>query len=501
MKLFGRIFPLFGLGGMLLLTGCSTVINSHRQKAPMMEEYLSGRNEPVLERIALKLTPASELSFFDQTSSVVGSGDEVMWRLEAGAMYFHVGNYAESIKQFNIAEELIAAYDERAIVSMRDMAAEGGMLLTNLNALPYRGFCRDRILLPVYKAFAYLASGSEEGFRVELFKLRENQQKVMDDYQKFFEAEKAGIEDAKAKNPEAAAEASKGDSEKKLASNHDNAEFKAGLAQVKEAAHRGYGGFLNPMAIFLSGFGYMRDGDFENAQVDFDRLYQAMPNHPMIQQYYKTVLERTGRSVPEQLQGVKSLDFPPDRDTVLVVFANGRSAAFKQIAIYFPVMTAWPMCEFYPAPYKYLRIVSGGQEFRTMTIADMDGILAQEFDERLPGMITRIVLSTALKEGAKYAASYAAGRENALVGAGVFIGASIYTAAMNTADTRNWEILPKEFQIAQFAMPEDRMVTLDFNGTGSKTLKLPGECRSAIIFVNAPSHQATTYKILPMNSK
>lgn len=488
---------------LFFVSGCSTVVNSHSQKMAMMTEYLNGRHERALDRITLKLTPSSELSFFQKGNSVVGFGDEMMWRLEAGAMHFHNGNYEESIKQFTVAEELIAEYDERAIVSMRDMAAEGGMLLTNLNALPYRGLCRDRILLPVYKALAYLAAGNEEGFRVELFRLRENQQKVMDDYKKFFDAEKAGIEEVKSKNSEAATKAAEGDSEEKIASNNQNTEFNAGLVQVKEAAHRGYGGFLNPMAIFLSGFGYMRDDDFENAHVDFDRLYQAMPNHLMIRQYYKTVLERTGRSVPEQLKEVAVLDFPPDRDTVLVVFANGRSAAFKQIAIYFPIMTAWPMCEFYQAPYEYLKIVSGGRELRTMPIADMDGILAQEFNDRLPGMITRIVLSTALKEAGKYAATYAAGRENLLVGAGVYVGSSIYTAVVNTADTRSWEVLPKEFQVAQFAMPEDRLVTVDFDGQGRqvKALTIPENCRSAIVFVNAPGSESINYKILPMASK
>ncbi len=468
-----------------------------------MAAYLEGRDDRVLEFIQLKLTPTEELSLFQKTSSVVGSGDEVMWRLEAGAMYFQTGDYAESIRQFSIAEELIAAYDERAIVSMRDAAAEGGMLLTNLNTLPYRGLCRDRILIPVYKALAYLGKGDEDGFRVELFRLRENQQKVMDDYRTFFEAEQAEITSARQKNPDAAKEAEKGDSEAKLSANEGNAAFHVGLTQVKEVAHRGYGGFLNPMAIFLSGFGYMRDNDYENALVDFSRLHQAMPKHPMILQYYKTALMRAGREIPKELADVKELAFPPDRDTVLVIFANGRSAAFKQIAIYFPVMTAWPMCEFYSAPYRSLRVVADGKTYQTVTIADMDGILAQEFDERLPGMITRIVLSTAIKEAGKYAATYAVGRENALAGAGVYIGSAIYTAMMNTADTRSWEILPKEFQIALLPMPQDRVVAFEPTGSGylSKVVKLPEGSRSAILFVNAPGSLVVDAKVLPMRSK
>lgn len=486
------------------LCGCSSVENAHRQKMDMMKAYEEGDNGATLEEIDYKLR---EPRWYN--SSVVNTGDEVMWRLESGSMNFHLGKFDASIRQFAVAEHLIREYDDRAKISVRDVGAEAGTAVTNLNTLPYRGFCRDRIALAVYKSLAYLGNDNESAFRAQLRRLRNEQKKVQEDYREFFEREKAEIDAAKKQNPEAAKQTEQAEQENSGSGNSQNAEFNAGLEEVKKIAHRGYGNFLNPVAIFLSGLGSIRDGNYDNARIDFQRLYEAMPNNPMLQQYYVTVLMECGRPVPEVLEKVKAFDFPLDRNCVYVLFANGKSAAFKQIAVYFPIMTAWPMCEFYPAPFEKLQVAAGGKQYQTTVLADMDGIIAQEFNERLPGMITRIVLSTLIKEGAYYGGLTAIWNSNMdpavklLALCSVAIGGAAYRTAMNTADTRSWELLPKEFQLAQFPMPKDRKITLELLGGGmpDKEIVIPAECRSAIVFVSAPSGRNVAYHVLPLKSK
>ena len=474
---WGKIL-LIATGG-ILFAGCSTVVNSHRQKAPMMEAYAKADNASVMTQIDEKL---KEPKWYN--SSVVNTGDEVMWRLESGSMNFNMGNFAESVKQFKQAEKLIADYDDRAKLSARDAGAEVGMSVTNLNALPYRGFCRDRIALSIFKSLAYLGVDNESAFRAQLRRLRNEQKKVQEDYKEIFEAEKAEIEAAKKQNPEAAEKADFG-SEKCFP-----------------------GGFLNPAAIFLSGLGSIRDENYDNARIDFQRLYEAMPQNPMIQQYYVSVLKAADRPVPSELKQIKPFDFALDRDCVYVIFANGKSAAFKQIAVYFPIMTAWPMCEFYPAPFDKITVSADGTKHSSMILADMDGILAQEFKERLPGIITRIVLSTLIKEGAYYGGLVAIWKSDmnpvvkCIVWCSVAIGGAGYRTAMNTADTRTWEILPKEFQLTQFPMPKNRKLTVNFgNGGTVKEVVIPDDCRSAIVYVNAPSEQNTSCHVLPIKSK
>jgi len=500
--LFRRLLP---AAAGILLAGCSSVVNSHSQKEDMMKDYLAGDNESALDEIEHKLR---EPAWYN--SSVVNTGDELMWRLESGSMNFHIGNFQECIDQLKIAEHLIEEYDERASLSARDIGAETGAALTNLNALPYRGFCRDRIALAVYKALAYLGTGNEEAFHAQIRRLRNEQKKVQDDYSEFFEQEKALLDKEKKNNPEAAKKTEASGSVSKLAGSPDNAAFKNGLNNVKKVANKGYGNFLNPAAIFLSGLGSIRDGNYDNARIDFQHLCEALPNNPLFRQYYVTVLKKAGRDVPDNLADVEPFDFPLDENCVYVIFANGRSAAFEQISIYFPIMTAWPMCEFYDAPFKNLEAEAVGKHYTTMALADMDGILAQEFDERLPGMVTRIVLNTLIKEGAYYTgiAVIAAQKDmdptvQAVALASVAVGGAVYRAAMNTADTRSWEILPKEFQLTQLPMPPDKRIRLKLNGglSVSQTLMLPEDCRSAIIFVDAPSAQNVAFHVLPMKTK
>ena len=62
-----------------------------------------------------------------------------------------------------------------------------------------------------------------------------------------------------------------------------------------------------------------------------------------------------------------------------------------------------------------------------------------------------------------------------------------YRVATNTADTRSWELLPKEFQLTQFPMPQNRNVTIALDGYASRkfSVRIPERAGSAIIYVSA----------------
>lgn len=682
LSVFTRIIPalLSSAAAVCVLAGCSGIINAHTQKEDMMSDYDVGDNASAKAEIDERL---NGVWYKPWKGGVVGSGDELMWRLESGSMNFHEGNFKECIDQLDIAERLIEEYDNRAVLSLTDGAEEMSVLFTNLNALPYRGLCRDRMALSIYKALAYLGAGREDDFRVQLHRLRDQQKKVQEDYSKYFEIDKkifkaqeeqypaaaekyreavkapdenaennssteakriedvpgqvvskkvaklkfvaraktvtaaeaaetipgkaeslivadagseggndpskisgrtlggtdidslgtveirtisiedlgtvtipgteigsdagdetgssdakdkvegaadtgdeTGASEAKDKVEDAAdtgdeTGAAAADSEDDETDDDDmldasaffdpssNPDFMKGVAEIKEVANRGYGNFMNPAAIFLSGLGSLRDGEYDNAGIDFENLCKAMPNNPMFKRYHATALKLTGREIPGELAGVEPFEFPLDRNCVYVIFANGRSATFRAINVIFPVMTAWPVCEFYDAPFRDLSALSGGKQYDTCILADMDGILAQEYDERLVGVVARIVLSTFIKETSFWAGITAIAISDmpavpkAFTLVGAIVVGTAYRWVVNTADTRSWEILPKEFQLTQFAMPEDRKVSLKLNGSDSvvKSVSLPEECKSAIIFVDAPSRQNISIHVLPLTTQ
>jgi len=501
MKTTLAILPLACVA-LLLTAGCSTVENNHRQKVPLMTAYVAGDQTTALAEAKDKLKPPSAFN-----TSRVGTGDELVWRVEEATLEFVFGRFADAVRDYGLAERVIADYDARATVNARQVGSETAGALSNQNALPYRGWCRDRMGIEIYKSLAYLGEGREDAFRAQVKRLRERQREIQEEYAKVFESEQAEVAKARESNPAVAKQADEQGSLAAITGNAQNADFARSLQDMKAIASRGYGAFLNPLGLYLSALGNWRDGNWDNAAIDTQRLRTALPNNPFVAALHATVLRNAGKAVPADLAAVASLPYPIDRNCVYVIFANGRGASFRQCAVHWPIMTSWPMCEFYATPYANAIVAAGGQHISTVPFADMDAILAQEFDERLPGIITRTVISTLIKEATYRAAQIAAYKSsnNAAVQlaslAAVTVAGSAYRYAMNTADTRCWETLPKEFQLAQIPLPADRTVTVSLPAGPTIPVSIPAGARSAIVFVNAPSPQNVRCCVLPFTSK
>lgn len=469
---------------LLLVSGCSSVVNSARQKQPMMNCFIGGNPSGALE-IARK-----------KHLSTANSGDELVWLLECGSLDFLLGNYAAAIDDFRRCEEVIEAYDERALVSVRDTSDEALAVLSNQNALPYRGWCRDRIALSFYKSLAYLGIGNEVAFRAQVKRLREEHNKIQEDYRKFFDEEDKQIEAYREKNSDAFKRAQNTE----YLADERNAEYVKSLQETENIAHSGYGNFLNPISLFLSGIVLLRDGSWDNARIEFERLWKALPNSLTAQQYYVTTLSRCGRNVPAELSLVPPFNFPLERDCVYVIYAHDLAASFKQIDIYFPLMIAWPICEYHPSLMPNLTVSADGMAHVAKPLANMDGILAQEFRARMPARLTRTIISALVKE-AGYIATVEALKRNNHGGEAALVSLAYrtYQAVFNTADTRTWQLLPKEYMLTQLPMPSDRTLTLTgVTGEQAINVSIPEGCGSAIIFVNAMSPANVACQVLPL---
>lgn len=495
----------------LLAGGCSTIENNHRQKADMMATWTAGDTVGAQRLMDRKLAPRYWWRFWWPWDSCNGSGDELVWRLESGTMAFTTGRHGDAIQEFKTCETLIKEYDDRATVSVRDIGSEVASALTNPNSLPYRGWCRDRMGVEIFKSLAYLGEGREESFRSQVKRLRQRHKDIQDKYKAYFKQENAEMAKAKKKNADAAKKASQVGSESYLVSK--SADYRQSLADMRKVAHRGYGTFLNPLGLYLSALGNIRDGNWENAKIDTERLHKALPSNLFASMLHAETLRQAGREVPADLAAVNSkIDYPMDRDCVYVIFANGRGAALEQQTLKTDVIiVAWPKCVFFDADYSYAAVTGGGRTTYTRTLADMDAILAEEFNERLPGIITRTVISTLVKEGAfrggQVATLYAS--NNWKVKLGTYIAVTLfgwtYREAMNTADTRSWETLPKEFQVTQIPLPADRKLNVKLVGARctdrSFSVEIPAASRSAILYIGAPSPSNVRYMVLPFNSK
>ena len=467
----------FCLVFILLLTGCSTIINSRKQKEQIINHYKSGDHT------------SSSLLLNDYLDSRRGTGDELMWLLEVGSLMFELKNYEGSLQALNEAENIVNDYDSRAVVSLRHVGAEGYSLLTNPNAIPYYGYFYDRILLNTYKALNYFAMSDPDAAMVELRRAYEKQK----DAKKYFEVElKKNIKifdiDNKQKYfvPGVSSVLNRSDIKKEY------------RRMLEHSENDRYGSFINPFTTYLLAIGYLTEGDYDEAYIDLNELYKISPDNIQIQRDIVTCAVKAGRKIPHELSHVKPLNYSLDKNVIYIIYACGLAPALKEnkIQLILPKVGytgfAYPSIEYSEYEMPIVKVSdSGGKVFDVYKIADMDNIISQEFKEYFYSRVSRIAASVLTKESATIAALHAVEDEenSGFIKLSILLAASIYKAAFNTADTRSWQLLPNEFYITNMPMPEDGIINItDENNIVHEQLKIDRKKGDkAIVFVRAPN--------------
>lgn len=116
----------------------------------------------------------------------------------------------------------------------------------------------------------------------------------------------------------------------------------------------------------------------------------------------------------------------------------------------------------------------------------MDSVVARDFEDEKPAIITRTLISTLAKGAAAFAANEAASRQDEGLGALVRIATLAYQASVNIADTRTWSTLPKEFQVARIPTPPDRRLELS-EGSGPLVPVVVADGEVNIVYVRSLS--------------
>ena len=165
--------------------------------------------------------------------------------------------------------------------------------------------------------------------------------------------------------------------------------------------------------------------------------------------------------------------------TTYIIFENGLAPIRNQIRIDIPlylpdnrvpyVGAAFPVLAPQSGQLPNLTVSSGGVSVSTAPVCSMDSVIARDFKNELPGIITKTIASTVVKAAATYAINTGADQQSSLLGAFTRIGTTVGAAAMNIADTRTWTTLPKEFQVCRIPTPSDRQLSIA-NPLGSPTV-------------------------------
>jgi len=445
----------------LLATGCAT----YQQQNRGITNNLQQGN---LTNAIVEVT--------DKADKNANGKDAIIWRLEEAATLRVNGQYDDSNKAFDLAQDKIDQYEQEAKVKL---AHEGHALLSNPANLPYEGRAYDGIMLNTYEALNYLALGEPEKGRPELIRAYQRQQDAVEDNKKRIEK----IQDDAASNTNSAT-IQKAQQDPKFQSTIES--DYTYLDSLKP-----YADYVNPFTVYLDGLYFMAnatgDSDLERAHKSFERVSTLLGDNNYIKQDLTAV---------DDLMNGKPLT-----PTTYVIFETGSAPVRNQIRIDIP--TFWPELPYLGASFPTLKIqnnyipsliiMANGINLTTTLLCSMDSVVGRDFKNELPTIITKTLISTAIKATATHFAWEATRHKRqdgtldngGIGGTLVLIAATSWSVANNIADERTWTTLPKEFQFCRLPTPSDRKIDLASADGSKKTSVTIADGTVNIIYVKS----------------
>lgn len=443
----------------LMATGCQT----YQQQNKIITNWQQGN------------MPAAVAEAKVQTEKNAHNKDTIIWLLERGAVQRAAGQYSDSNVTFDRAQEKIDDYSQKAKVRI---GQEAGAMLSNQAELDYEGRAYDGIMLNTYKALNYLALGETEKVRPELTRALQRQQDAVEDNKKRIEKAQAAVEENKDK-----VAIQKAQNDPKLQSQLSGVTSNLNTVKV-------YADYVNPFTSYLDGLYFMANAvnkdDLGRAQFSFKQVSSFAPDNEYVKQDLATV---------DDLLNGKSL-----LPTSYVIFETGCAPERGQIRVDIPIIiskvsyvgAAFPTLKMQDNYTPSLTVTTSETNTATALVGSMDGVVATDFKNELPVVITKTIAATVIKAVAAYAINDAArqsggnnvGLGNNLAGLFTQIATAAYQIAVNIADERTWTTLPKEFQVARVVTPADRKIDLT-TPNGMKTSVTVGDGTVNVVYVKS----------------
>jgi hypothetical protein len=138
-------------------------------------------------------------------------------------------------------------------------------------------------------------------------------------------------------------------------------------------------------------------------------------------------------------------------------------------------------------------VTVGDQTINTATVASIDSVVANDFKNEWPTIVTKTLITTATKAIIQATVQKQVSDNSSNPWAGLIAGAvmTVVNASTNIADTRTWGSLPKEFQYARLATPESRELTLTAGGVQRTVALEPGSVN--VVYVKSASPTAPLF--------
>jgi hypothetical protein len=423
----------------------------------------------ILRQAALARIPVPPLAPSDRTSSGARQTGEGSAAVTSPARPEEV-NLRASIAAFDRAEERINAYDQEPEVRLGSSSLA---LLTHLANLPYEGRAYDRILMHGYKALNYLQLGERDAARVELNRALQRQRDALAaNAGRLAEAESAANELRSGRVTDREGNRAVYDVSR-TTRDADLQRRLGAVDSVVRARIRPYGDYVNPFVVFLDGLFFLTQAedrsDLERARLSFERVASFAPENPYAAADAAMAEQAADGKLPEGL--------------TYIIYEAGVAPFREELRLQLPLYLVTDKVSYVGAAFPYLRFSQGRPPVLNVTaegvthpsalVCSMDSVIASDFRNEWPSVVTKTLVGTALKATLDAAMQRKAKEKLGERGQAFFeILTAVIQDSTNIADTRTWRSLPQEFHTVRLATPADRQLVLSVGGA-TQTIELP----------------------------
>jgi hypothetical protein len=387
--------------------------------------------------------------------------DRMLYYLEQGAVARMHANYPASIYALDGASR---EYDRWYGPHLRTETRLSEEFLSTLGSAefkPYKSRIYERAMLRTYQAHNYLLAGDFGRARAEIFKTRQ----AIEDTKDLWSKE---LSDAREKS-----EKKQVDLSKTLNAKVSSSALREEKEKIKALIPPEFPKFVNPAALYFESLYFLHGAsqrdDFAKAEHSLRILRSIYPQNKWIEEDYRAanvgtrpteksvyVFFETGRA-PVRVE--KRFDLP--------LFFFSPTSRVPYLGIAFPSLR---INDQFLKDIKVFPTMDKSKVVTTKLLADMDAIVAQEFNEYFDIELTKAISGAISKGGLQHLATNAVRSENDLARVSVGAGLGILAQATTRADLRSWSTLPKQVRFCKLSIPQDRKLTLSGDGTNLSTI-------------------------------
>jgi len=403
--------------------------------------------------------------------------DLLLYKLEEGTVKRIAGDLRGSVLAL---QEASAEYDRWFGVHLKTKARVSEAFSSALGSAewkPYKSRVYERVMMRVYQALNYLQLDQKGRARAEIFKSRQ----AIDDSKAIWKKELLAAQSEMKK--------------KGVDLNQGiNAQEKSSLTEerlrIKAMVPSNLPEYVNPAAIYLESLYFLRTGtqreDFDKAAFSLRQLSSLFPQNQWIQDDFLEA--KKGIRKPEPVTyvffetGRAPIRVEKRFDLPIAFFANQARIPYLGIAL--------PSLKTNDQFLSRLRINTSilDKPIQTKVLANMDAIVAKEFDKNYPIELSRAISGAFVKGGLQYLATDSVRSENDTARALVGIGIGLLAQATTKADLRAWGTLPKQIQFCKIKTPEDKKLTIEGVGaTFTKEVDLDPSTSTNFVWVRSIS--------------